>query len=82
LRTGSTQVLLLLLPVALLLFLLVRWHARSFQYRCPQCGNVFQLSTMGDAISPNLLDVKLVRCPSCGTRSQLPPLPKEPEHSS
>jgi DNA-directed RNA polymerase subunit RPC12/RpoP len=59
------------------LFLLVRWHAHNFAYRCRRCGNEFAISTGADFVSPHGLWLdggwKLLRCPRCRhwTRARL-----------
>ena len=57
------------LLVCALTFLLVRWHASNFAYRCPECANEFEISTFKDLISPHMAATKRLRCPQCGTRS-------------
>ena len=57
-----------LLACALLLAL-VRWHAANFAYRCPACGNEFEISTFKDLISPHTPTTKYLRCPKCTHRS-------------
>lgn len=64
------MVVVLVLLTALLLGLLLRWHATSFAYRCPECDHIFTLSIAQDFISPNLGTHKLVRCPKCNDRFQ------------
>lgn len=58
------------------LILLVRWHAKVSVYRCPNCGNEFQISTITDLISPQgvgrtedgkFYGWKYLKCP-CGNR--------------
>jgi len=48
------------------LVLLVVWHAKNFVYLCPGCGEVFEVSTLEDFISPNGVNKKYLRCPRCG----------------
>jgi len=56
------------------LFLLVRWHAKNFAYRCPKCGYEFEISTFTDFISPHGLSKnggwKYLKCPKCHERSR------------
>ena len=51
------------------LFLLVRWHAKRFAYRCSKCGHEFEISAFVDFVSPQGLDKsggwKYLRCPAC-----------------
>jgi DNA-directed RNA polymerase subunit RPC12/RpoP len=65
-RFGAVAVLPI--PV-LVLFLLVRWHARHYGYCCGHCGAEFEISTFTDFISPHILEAKYLRCPQCGKRS-------------
>jgi len=58
--------LLLILPGV---WLLMRWMARAFAYRCPECGEVFQLGMLGQFTAVNMGDRRSVRCPRCGKRS-------------
>ena len=54
------------------LFLLVRWHAKKFAYRCPKCGHEFEISTFTNFISPHGLSKsggwKYLKCPKCHER--------------
>jgi DNA-directed RNA polymerase subunit RPC12/RpoP len=59
------------------LFLLVRWHARSTAYRCPVCGNEFEISTLTDLASPHAFGKKYLKCPRCGNRRWMQVLIKE-----
>lgn len=52
------------------LFLLVRWHARTFAYRCAKCGHEFEVSAFVDLISPQGIDWKFLKCPDCRKRSR------------
>lgn len=56
------------------LFLLVRWHAKNFAYRCFKCGNEFEISIFTDFISPHGLGKgggwKYLKCPRCHQRSK------------
>jgi len=54
-----------LLIVAVELALLVAWHAKNFAYRCPRCGEVFEISTLGDFLGPNGVNKKYLKCPKC-----------------
>jgi DNA-directed RNA polymerase subunit RPC12/RpoP len=53
---------------AMCLFILVRWHASVTAYRCPSCAHEFVISPLTDFLSPHLLSVKYLRCPSCRVR--------------
>jgi DNA-directed RNA polymerase subunit RPC12/RpoP len=54
------------------LFLLVKWHAHTFGYRCPNCGHEFAISTVTDFVSPHGLSKrggwKYLKCPQCHER--------------
>jgi len=64
------------------LFLLVSGHARTFAYRCVECGHVSEISVWKDLVSPHGVDKeggwKYLRCPSCGRRRKARIIPKEP----
>ncbi|MFY9201139.1 MAG: hypothetical protein ACOX7X_06645 [Methanosarcina flavescens] len=49
--------------------LLVTWHAKNSAYLCPRCGDVFEVSTFEDLLSPNGGNKKYVKCPQCGKRA-------------
>ena len=63
------------------LFILVNWHARTFAYRCADCGFEFEISIWSDLISPHGVDKKggwkYLRCPDCGRWMKARLLPKE-----
>ena len=57
---------------------IVRWHTRSFAYRCRNCGQVFEISFWRNLISPHGPGLrgggwKYLRCPRCGewTRAEV-----------
>jgi DNA-directed RNA polymerase subunit RPC12/RpoP len=61
-------------PIALMLlipgvWLLMRWMARAWAYRCPQCGELFQLTALGQFTAINMGDERNVKCPKCGKRN-------------
>jgi DNA-directed RNA polymerase subunit RPC12/RpoP len=58
--------LLLVIPGV---WLLMRWMAHTWAYRCPDCGEVFQLTMLDQLKSINMGDERNVRCPKCGQRS-------------
>lgn len=45
---------------------LIRWHAGAYVYQCSYCKNLFSISARKDALSPHMVDTKLLRCPQCG----------------
>ena len=45
---------------------LIKWHSKAFVYQCNFCRAIFEVSPMGDALSPHMMDTKLLRCPKCG----------------
>ncbi len=49
--------------------LIVTWHAKNFAYRCPGCGEIFEVSAMEDFFGPNGVNKKYLRCPKCGKRA-------------
>lgn len=62
------------------LWLLVGWHARTYAYRCRNCGHEFEISPWTDLISPHGLGKeggwKYLRCPKCGQRTRAMVIPK------
>lgn len=59
---------------------LVVWHARTFAYRCRNCGHEFEISPWVDLISPHGLGKeggwKYLRCPKCGQRTRAAVIPR------
>lgn len=66
---GRERHLLSWAGIAVAIGLLIRWHAATFGYRCPQCSHQFRLSAWADLISPNSVSTKFVKCPACGRRA-------------
>lgn len=62
---AGAAALLLILPAV---WLLLRWMAHAWAYRCPNCGEVFQLSELGQFTAINMGERRNVRCPTCGKR--------------
>lgn len=50
------------------MLLLVAWHARNFAYRCAKCQHEFEISLLGDLVSPNGGRGKYLKCPGCSRR--------------
>jgi DNA-directed RNA polymerase subunit RPC12/RpoP len=44
---------------------IVKWHAKAYVYQCSNCKNYFTISAWIDALSPHMVDTKLLRCPHC-----------------
>jgi len=67
---GWPGVLVISVPIMVgMLAILVRWHARTFGYRCAKCGHEFTIGAWTDFFSPHYPSKKFLRCPSCGKRS-------------
>lgn len=69
-----------LIPVVLVLvvFLTQSFLARRYNWRCANCGQTFSLSPLKAALLPHRFGGrKLARCPHCGVRSWVTPVPKE-----
>jgi DNA-directed RNA polymerase subunit RPC12/RpoP len=50
---------------------------RRFNWQCGNCGHVFSLSPVSAALMPHSFGGrKLARCPNCGVRSWVSPVPK------
>ncbi|MEW6522920.1 MAG: hypothetical protein AB1445_04980 [Bacillota bacterium] len=81
-RHSDLSLLVWLGMVAFGLGLLVRWHTRSFAYRCAQCGQEFEIGLGTDFISPSGLDKKgawkYLKCPRCGQRTRARVLERRP----
>ena len=57
--------ILIILALAVVTALLVRWHARNTGYRCPACEFTFVISAWTDFMSPHKSGEKMLRCPRC-----------------
>jgi len=57
---------------ALLLGVIVYFHAKTTQYRCPACGLLFKISPFTDFSSPHMPGKKLLQCPSCTQTNRCP----------
>lgn len=57
------------------LFILVLWHKKSTIYRCPKCGNEFEVSFLTDLFSPHGASKEggwmYLKCPRCQNRSKM-----------
>lgn len=58
------------------LFLLILWHKKSTAYRCPRCGNEFEISFLTDFFSPHGVTNTgggwmYLKCPRCQNRSKM-----------
>lgn len=62
--------------VLVLVGLLARWHAAHYAYRCPNCGQHFEIGTATDLISPHMPQTKYLKCPACGKRDWAHAVPK------
>ena len=47
---------------------IVKVHADTALYRCPDCDNEVRISSTTDLLSPHILDKKLLKCKRCGRR--------------
>lgn len=64
------------------LFMLVLWHKKSTAYRCPKCGNAFEISFLADFFSPHGVSRDgggwtYLRCPRCQGRAKMQILIKQ-----
>jgi uncharacterized protein with PIN domain len=41
---------------------------KNFAYRCPVCGEVFEISATENFLGPNGVNKKYLKCPKCGKR--------------
>ena len=71
------------IPIIVVVFgfainLLVQRNLTSrYDYRCDRCGATFSLTPTAAAIAPHRMGgAKYVKCPSCGGRSWVAPVPK------
>ena len=67
--TAPDELLIGIFLVLGCLILLVRWHTRTFGYKCLSCGNEFSIPVWKNFISPQGIGKgggwKLLKCPSC-----------------
>jgi DNA-directed RNA polymerase subunit RPC12/RpoP len=48
-----------------------------YDYQCERCGSTFSLAPAAAAIAPHKMGgSKYLKCPSCGVRSWVTPVPK------
>lgn len=53
-------------------------YASRFDWQCGNCGHTFSLSPFAAALMPHRFGgQKLARCPDCGVRSWVSPVPKQ-----
>ena len=54
-----------------------RSRTSRYDYKCGNCGNVFSLAAAVASFAPHRVGgLKWVRCPSCGSRTWVTPVPK------
>ena len=77
--------LLTVVFVAVSLLTLVRWHSRTYGFRCASCGHDFQVPTTVNFFTPSgvaknpdgtFYGWKALTCPRCGKRSRAKVLKK------
>jgi DNA-directed RNA polymerase subunit RPC12/RpoP len=55
--------------VGVVLTFLVRWHTKTYAYRCTQCGEQFEISPVTNFVSPQGVGKegawKYLKCPRC-----------------
>jgi len=59
---------LILTSGSMLLF--IRWHIRTFAYKCSRCGCEFEISLLTYFINPHGPGWKYLKCPECKKRSR------------
>jgi len=64
-HVGAVSALLIVPGV----WLLLRWLSRTWAYRCPNCGVLFQLGMLSQFTAINMGDERNVKCPRCRKRS-------------
>jgi uncharacterized C2H2 Zn-finger protein len=67
--------------------LLVLWHKKSTAFRCPKCGNEFEISFLTDFFSPHGVTKEgdgwvYLKCPRCHNRSKMEVLVKHGKNNS
>lgn len=65
---GAPGIIIWMFLVLAGLFMLVRWHTKSFAYRCLKCGDVFTVSAIKDYFSHQGISRdggKVMTCPCC-----------------
>jgi len=68
-----------LIPIIVIPLLLVTqtFFASRYDWRCGNCGHTFSLSPVAATLMPHSFGGrKLARCPNCGVRSWVTPVPK------
>lgn len=56
---------MIILALAIVAVIMVRWHARNTGFRCPACDFTFAISPWTDFLSPHKSGLKMLRCPRC-----------------
>ena len=75
--SGPTITASFIFAIALIAVLvLARWMSRGWSYRCPDCGELFQVSILGQFAAINMGDERSVRCPHCHKRNWVKTLRK------
>lgn len=72
--TAPWYIAVVIIPVALIVQFTV---ASRYNWQCGNCGHTFSLSPFAAALMPHRFGGrKLAKCPNCGVRSWVSPVPK------
>ncbi len=72
--------------VGAIILLMVAWHAKSFGYRCANCGHEFEVSIVTELVSAHGISKSkdghsygwyYLKCPNCQERSRATVIKKE-----
>jgi DNA-directed RNA polymerase subunit RPC12/RpoP len=69
-----------LIPIVIIPLALVTqfFFASRYDWRCENCGHTFSLSPLVAILMPHSFGGrKLAKCPNCGVRSWVSPVPKQ-----